>query len=129
MLQFLYHKALVVNLREAGKRLGLLTIQNLLFVHVHYVELVFASWKSPIGIRLSLDFEEEPVAVSTRVRIRFQIQIEFSRLHLDCQVKVPTLKDRVKSQVTCGRILIRLESALVDWAAWSESVKTVLNSL
>lgn len=73
----------MVDLREAGERLGFLAIQNLLFVHVHDVKLVFACRKSAFVIGFSLDFEKEPIAVAFSVCVWLQIQVEFAWLDLN----------------------------------------------
>ena len=62
--ELLRREALVVDLLEAGQRLGLLTIQGLLLVHVEDAEAVTSGWEFTSGIWFTRDFEEEPVAVA-----------------------------------------------------------------
>jgi hypothetical protein len=85
-----------MDLGKAGQRFGLLSIKDLLLVHIHYVELVSASWIATLRIGFSLDFEKEPITVAFCVRVRLQVQIEFFGLNLNRQVKVTAFKHGVE---------------------------------
>ena len=88
----------MVNFLEAGQGFGLRAIQDLLLVHVHYIEVELVFWEAPMTVRLSCHFEEEPVAVAFGVCVRLEVQVELALLNLDCQVQIPTLKHRVECQ-------------------------------
>ena len=70
VLKLLRYKALVVDLLKASERLSLLTIEDFLLVHVHYVKMVAAAWKATRCVRLPLYLEEKPVAVAFGIGVR-----------------------------------------------------------
>ena len=67
---------------DAGERFCIITIQNLLLVHIHDIELIRAAREASLVVRLPRDLEEEPVAVTFRIGIGFQVKVKFARLHL-----------------------------------------------
>ena len=128
----MHDEAFVVYLWEAGKRFGLWPIQNLLLVHIHYIEVESLLSEASIAIRLSYDLEEEPVAVSFSICVWLQIQIEFSLLHLNGEIKITAFKHRVKSQITLNLIIHLLlwsKCALIDRTSWYDAMQSVLKCL
>ena len=86
ILQLLHDEALAVDLLKAGERPGFLTIEDLLLVHVHYVEMVASAREATRCVRPPFRLVEKPVLVAFGIGVRAQIKVEFPRLHLQGQV-------------------------------------------
>ena len=63
-------EALVVDFVKACQWFGILSVQCLVLVHIHYAELVLLLRILALCVGSTLDFEEEPIAIAFRVCVR-----------------------------------------------------------
>ena len=111
----------MVDFVKACQWFGILSVQSLVLVHVHYAKLVLLLRILALCVGSTLDFEEEPIAVAFRVCVRPYVQVEFTRLDLDCKVQVARFKLGVEDQVALIpvlRLYVRLLQAIVDRCSW-----------